>query len=147
MLYWRNEFTILFANVQSKQVINNYETPGKIRTTLILLTMCLLVACGPSQNSQQSANQGKHLIKSAHYFSSAWPKTFWQEFQQSDVAAELSQIKADGFNTIVLTVPWRGFELGFENNQTSSNPLLYQRLEQMLKNISEQGPMFWHFHR
>ena len=113
-----------------------------IKTTLILLTMCLLVACGPSQNSQQSANQGKHLIKSAHYFSSAWPKTFWQEFQQSDVAAELSQIKADGFNTIVLTVPWRGFELGFENNQTSSNPLLYQRLELMLKNISEQDLKF-----
>jgi len=112
------------------------------KTTLILLAMCLLVACGQSQNAQQSANQGKNLIKSAHYFSSAWPKTFWQEFEQSDVAAELSQIKADGFNTIVLTVPWRGFELGFEANQTRSNPLLYQRLEFMLKSISEQDLKF-----
>ena len=82
------------------------------------------------------------LIKSAHYFSSAWPKTFWQEFEESDVKKELKQIKADGFNTIVLTVPWRGFELGFEHNQTTSNPKLYQRLEFMLKTITDLDLLF-----
>ena len=82
------------------------------------------------------------LIKSAHYFSSAWPITFWQEFEEDDVPAELQQIKDDGFNTVVLVVPWRGFEIGFDNPKTESNPILYQRLTFMLKAIVEHDLKF-----
>lgn len=58
------------------------------------------------------------------------------------MVTELKQIKDDGFNTIVLTVPWRGFEIGFDQVQTTSNPALYQRLDKVLSHITELGLLF-----
>ena len=55
------------------------------RTTALML---LIVATACSQNNSPVTN--KHdvgFVKSAHYFSSAWPKTFWQDFEEPDVAA------------------------------------------------------------
>lgn len=112
------------------------------KTTPLLLLIILAAGCSQNNSAPISTKHEVGFIKSAHYFSSAWPKTFWQAFEEPDVATELSQIKADGFNTVVLTVPWRGFERGFENQRTESNPLLYQRLEFLLKSIIEQDLMF-----
>lgn len=115
----------------------------KITTLLIVLT---LAACNHSQDNTDKTNKINStpnqrdlgFIKSAHYFSSAWPKNFWQAFEEPDVVPELQQIKADGFNTIVLTVPWRGFETGFNNRKTTANKALYQRLEFLLETIIQQ---------
>lgn len=109
---------------------------------LLLYLLILVSACTPKSESELFKNNKNVFIKSAHYFSSAWPKTFWQEFEEDDVDVELKQIKADGFNTIVLTVPWRGFEIGFENSQTQSNTALYDRLTFMLKSIIDNDLLF-----
>jgi hypothetical protein len=113
-----------------------------VKNIWLFLVVVLTTSCSQNDTNTEVPKHTTDFIKSAHYFSSAWPKTFWQAFEEPDVAAELNQIKADGFNTIVLTVPWRGFELGFENEQTESNPWLYERLEFMLKSIVEQDLMF-----
>lgn len=84
-----------------------------------------------------SVENQQDYIKSVHYFSSAWPKTFWQNFEEKDVPAELQQIKQDGFNTIVLTVPWRGFEKNFSSDQTTSVQAMYARLDFLLKEVSQ----------
>jgi len=84
-----------------------------------------------------SVENQQDYIKSVHYFSSAWPKTFWQNFEEKDVPAELQQIKQDGFNTIVLTVPWRGFEKNFSSDETTSVQAMYARLDFLLKEISQ----------
>ena len=55
------------------------------------------------------------LIKAVHYFSSSWPKTFWGDLEYSQVDDDFAQIKADGFNTVILVIPWMGFETGFED--------------------------------
>ncbi len=48
---------------------------------------------------------------SAHYFADAWPANMWDsEFENID--ADLQQIKNDGFNSIILIVPWRQFQPG-----------------------------------
>ncbi len=112
-----------------------------MKVTLSLLILFLLVSCStqePETNKQQESKQtDKRLIKAAHYFADAWPKTFWQEFEEGQVDADLEQIKQDGFNTIILVLPWVGFELNFQNNETTSNKIMYQRLGYLLDKIKQ----------
>jgi hypothetical protein len=113
-----------------------------VLVTLLLMFFVAYFYINKDISKKQNINHEYSYIKSAHYFSSAWPKTFWQEFEQGDVEAELKQIKADGFNTIVLTVPWRGFETDFQSKTTTSIPALYDRLESMLNAIVKQDLLF-----
>ena len=110
-----------------------------IQTIIHFLTVVILIATITACSSDAPTNNKHELevIKSAHYFSSAWPKTFWQEFEEADVLPELKQIKDDGFNTIILTVPWRGFETQFQDRTTQSNEFLYERLKFVLTKIQE----------
>ena len=45
-------------------------------------------------------------IKAAHYFAHASMGNFWSAFRQHEVAADFSGIRDDGFNTIILLIPW-----------------------------------------
>ncbi len=78
------------------------------------------------------------LIKAVHYFSSSWPKTFWEDFEYSQVDDDFARIKADGFNTIILVIPWMGFETGFEDGVPEPS-VLYERLEWLLAKIDQAG--------
>lgn len=110
--------------------------------SLFYLLAILLSGCSQDSTSVDVPKTHLSFIKSAHYFSSAWPITFWQEFEEDDVSVELQQIKNDGFNTIVLVIPWRGFETNFENDQTQSNQFLYERLTFMLEAIVAEDLRF-----
>jgi hypothetical protein len=101
-----------------------------------MIIMLFLTAC-TSKDHSKKANDFE-MIKAAHYFSDAWPKTFWQEFEIDKVESELEQIKSDGFNTIVLVIPWRGFEYGFDHQNTTSNAEMYQRLDFLLSKITSK---------
>ena len=50
------------------------------------------------------------FVRAAHYFSDGWPLNFWQIMDPGKLIEELSQIIGDGFNTIILVIPWRGFQ-------------------------------------
>lgn len=105
---------------------------------LLLAAVCCLMACQPSEDNQKQHQSGK-FVKSVHYFADAWPKTFWQEFEEDQVEDDLKRIKADGFNTVILTVSWMGFEQGFKAEQTQSDARMYERLDLLLSAISQQG--------
>ena len=127
---------------------------------LLLLILCFIVACDEQTNEQsnkeehentakkenhdssiiskQHINNSKY-IKAAHYFASSWPKTFWEEFEKADVDKDLTRIKNDGFNTIVLVLPWMGFELDFKNEKTTSDERMYQRLNYLLSKITSHN--------
>ena len=75
-------------------------------------------------------------IKAVHYFSSSWPKSFWGDFEYSQVDRDFAQIKADGFNTIILVIPWMGFEVNFEDGKSEPSEL-YERLDWLLDKIEE----------
>ncbi len=77
-------------------------------------------------------------IKAVHYFASSWPKTFWGDFERSAVETDLVQIKEDGFNTVILVVPWLGFETGFEDGSPEPSPM-YERLDWLLAQIIQSG--------
>ena len=50
------------------------------------------------------------FVRAAHYFSDGWALNMWQVMDPRKVVAELRAIKQDGFNTIILVIPWRGFQ-------------------------------------
>jgi hypothetical protein len=108
----------------------------KMYRVVLLLALALLSAC--DQPDRRPPDTGK-MVKAVHYFADAWPKTFWQEFEVSQIDADIQRIKEDGFNTVILAVPWMGFESNFEARRTRSDPRMYQRLELLLQKIGDAG--------
>jgi hypothetical protein len=48
--------------------------------------------------------------RAVHYFSDGWVLNFWQIMDPRKLDSDFTQLIADGFNTIILVVPWRGFQ-------------------------------------
>jgi len=51
-----------------------------------------------------------HFVRAAHYFSDGWVLNFWQIMDSQKLDSDLKQIIGDGFNTIILVIPWREFQ-------------------------------------
>lgn len=49
-------------------------------------------------------------VRAAHYFADGWVLNFWQVMDPKKLKVDLRQIVSDGFNTIILVVPWREFQ-------------------------------------
>lgn len=56
-------------------------------------------------------------VKSATYFADEWPINFWNS-EMDNLTMDLEQIKNDGFNSIIIVIPWKEF-------QTSIEPIVY----------------------
>jgi hypothetical protein len=77
------------------------------------------------------------FIKAAYYFSEHDPTTFWSALKMSSVDAELQQIKDDGFNTIMIVLPWTDI-------QPTVDPMSYdqeilQKLGYLLEMAAHKG--------
>jgi len=106
---------------------------------LVLATAVIIFVYQGKQAAQPTeAEVRPEQIKAVHYFSSSWPKSFWGDFEHSQVDGDFAQIKADGFNTIILVIPWMGFEINFQNGSSEPSEL-YERLDWMLAKIEEAG--------
>ncbi len=102
---------------------------------LLLATLVIATFYFNDRASEQTQTDSRpEQIKAVHYFSSSWPKSFWGDFEYSQVESDFAQIKADGFNTVILVIPWMGFEINFKDG--SSEPsAMYDRLEWLLEKI------------
>lgn len=75
-------------------------------------------------------------LKAVTYVSDEWVINFWNS-ESSQMEEELAQIAADGFNSIILVVPWREFE-------PSVNPVTYSgyafdKLDRIMKAARNHG--------
>lgn len=50
----------------------------------------------------------------AHWFGRQWPKNFLPGFRREHVPGDFAQLKADGFDTVILLVPWGDFQPVFD---------------------------------
>lgn len=48
-------------------------------------------------------------VRAAHWFGSGWAVNLWNTDLEERAQSDFSAIKEDGFNTVVLVVPWSGF--------------------------------------
>ena len=71
----------------------------------------------------------------AHYFADEWPINFWNA-EWDNLENDLKQIKQDGFNTIILVVPWREFQP--EMQPIKYNTTCLKRLEKIIKVAAKQ---------
>lgn len=85
--------------------------------------------------SQYNSDFGKDdYVRSVTYFGNDWVINFWNsDFETLD--EDFNQIKNDGFNSIILVIPWKEF-------QTSTDPIEYSdyafdNLDKVVKKASE----------
>ena len=74
--------------------------------------------------------RGHHRLRAAHYFADTYPKNFWNSFEPADVARDFKQIKADGFNAIVLVLPWAEFQPVLTSNGYDEK--MFDRLKMLM---------------
>ncbi|MCL9667643.1 hypothetical protein L2C91_04525 [Rosenbergiella epipactidis] len=67
-------------------------------------------------------------IKGVNYFGTAWPINFWNSNDVSKDKENLLSIKSDGFNSIIVSVPWSEF-------QPEVSPIKYN--QQAFKRLGE----------
>lgn len=72
------------------------------------LACALMCACGLFGLTVNAAEKPAYL-KSATYFGDEWPINYWNS-EDDKIDANLARIAADGFNSIILIVPWREFQ-------------------------------------
>lgn len=75
-------------------------------------------------------------LKSVTYFGDEWPINYWGS-EDNDMAANFEKIKADGFNSIILVVPWREFQPA--DGTQEFNPLAFERLNQVMAQAEAHG--------
>jgi hypothetical protein len=70
---------------------------------------------------------GGPYLKGAHWFGEAWAVNFWNTRLLERAAEDFAALREDGFNTVVLVVPWPGFSPAMTDGS-----LVPQRAERLL---------------
>lgn len=60
----------------------------------------------------------REFLRAAHYFADGWPLDSLLVMRNPSLRRDLRQLQRDGYNAIILVVPWRGF-------QVSQTPVAY----------------------
>ena len=79
---------------------------------------------------------GGEKIRAVTYAGHEWIINFWST-ETEYLEADLKQIRQDGFNTIILCVPWRQFQPSVHSR--SFNEEAFRKLENILQTAGEQG--------
>lgn len=104
------------------------------KTALALAAVCFIGAAVPCQTA--FAAEKPEYLKSVTYFGDEWPINYWGS-EDKDMAANFEKIRADGFNSIILVVPWREFQ---PNDGTMSfNQAAFDRLNQVMDCANQYG--------
>lgn len=80
------------------------------------------------------AKPNEQYLKSATYYSDEWIVNFWNT-ESDHMDAELQQIAEDGFNNIILVIPWREFQ----KESGSYNQYALDKLDQVMNAAARHG--------
>lgn len=95
--------------------------PGGVALVLAVLLLLSLAAIwrseqSPTERQQESVDalgileqSGQAYLRAAHWFGDGWPVNMWNTDLESRATEDFQRILDDGFNTVVLLVPWPGF--------------------------------------
>ena len=89
----------------------------KTKTLVTILFLVLLVSFPVFYLIFARNVTGKEKIVGTHYTASTWAPSFWSNLDIYEVGKDFAAIKENGFNTVIIIVPWTGF-------QTSVTPIL-----------------------
>jgi hypothetical protein len=77
---------------------------------LVAVTLCMLL---PHTACSRTV-EGSPKIVGTHYTGGTWAPAAWSNINVAHIPRDLSEIKANGFNTIILVVPWTGFQVSVD---------------------------------
>lgn len=99
-----------------------------------ILICAALGLCGFTNTVDSARELGK--IKAATYYSDEWVINFWNS-ETENMDEELSEIREDGFNTIIICVPWREFQPLTVGG--SFNDYAFEKLERIMESAGKNG--------
>ena len=77
-----------------------------VRIVFLLVIMLFgMTGCGQTEDFTEKPK----ILKSATYFGDEWVMNFWNS-EMDDLEADMEQIRKDGFNSIIVAIPWREFQ-------------------------------------
>lgn len=83
-----------------------------------------------------AAGEPPAYLRAATYVSDAWVINFWNT-ESDHMEEELAQIAEDGFNSIILVIPWREFQPG--TSPVSYNDYAFRKLDRVMQAAEDQG--------
>ena len=98
--------------------------------------VCLMTGTPVMRMEAQAAFP--EYLKSVTYFGDAWPINYWST-EDDNMGTNFARIKADGFNSIILVIPWREFQPGTMDNMY--NETAFAKLDQVMKCADDHGLM------
>lgn len=88
-------------------------------------------------NTEEDAVFGSNgYVKSATYFSNEWPINFWNS-EMDDLSSDMEQIKNDGFDSIILVIPWREFQPTV--SPITYNEYAFEKLDEVMRAAETVG--------
>lgn len=99
----------------------------------LLLVVSLITACGTAAAKPKPQIR---TILAASYFGEAWPVNFWSS-DLSYAPQDFQQIKSNGFNAVLLVVPWGYFQPGVD--PASFNQSAFTRLDMLISEAKSAG--------
>ena len=106
-----------------------------LRITAALGAAAFLFTTGFARAEDHASGKAGYL-KSATYYSDDWVINFWNS-ESSRMDEELAQIAEDGFNNIILVVPWREFQPG--TSPCTYNSYAWDKLDRVMEAAADQG--------
>lgn len=96
---------------------------------------CLLCLAGFSGPAALAAEKPEYLT-SVTYFGDQWPINFWSS-EDDNMDQNFAQIAADGFNSIILVVPWKEFQP--TTMPTTYNSYAFDKLNRIFESAEAHG--------
>lgn len=103
-----------------------------IRKTMMTLALSASMTgalMGISGQKTVYAAEKPAYLKSVTYFGDEWPINYWGS-EDENMSANFAKIKADGFNSIILVIPWREFQP--ENGKEEWNQAAFDKLHKVM---------------
>lgn len=91
---------------------------------------------GEEAGHLKSGQFGSGYVRSATYFGDEWPLNFWNS-EMDFLDRDMEQIKSDGFDSIILVIPWREFQPEIE--PVGYNEYAFEKLDQVMEAAERAG--------
>lgn len=89
-----------------------------------------------SSQTENSVPLADNYVRSATYFADEWSINFWNS-EMDHLNSDLEQIKADGFDSIIIVVPWREFQP--DVSPISYNEYAFSKLDEVMSAADSAG--------
>lgn len=117
--------------IQIKVYVTNADGNNENCDWVILKDFCIR---GGVFETEQSKFSKEGYVKSATYFANEWPINFWNS-EMDNIDTDFQQIKNDGFESIILCIPWREFQP--QTDPIQYNDYAFQNLDDVMKKANQ----------